>query len=106
MIDKKVKTYQNEDVIIYGRTKQTPSLYYSCWIEPLTIKDDTFFSSENLGIIGLIEFKARYCKKLVKLQEDTRDYCIEIGTKKYNIISIAIFDKENKYFKIRCKSIQ
>ena len=105
-MDKKVKIYKNEDVIIDGRKKQTPSLYYSCWIEPLTIKDDTFFSSENLGIIGLIEFKARYCNKLVSLQENTRDYYIQIGSKKYSIISLAILDKDNKYYKFRCKSAQ
>ena len=105
-MDKKIKIYKNETTIIAGRKTKTQVLYYSCWIEPLTIKDEVFFSSENIGVTDLFEFKVRYCKKLVKLQEDTRDYCIEIGTKKYNIISIAIFDKENKYFKLRCKSIQ
>lgn len=105
-MNKKIKIYKNENVIIDGRKKQTPSLYYSCWIEPLTIKDDTFFSSENLGIIGLIEFKARYCNKLVALQEDTRDFFVKIGAKSYSIISIAILDKDNKYFKFRCKSVQ
>lgn len=105
-MDKKIKIYKNESTIVAGREKITPILYYSCWIEPLTVKDETFFASENMGITDLIEFKVRYCNKLVQLSEDIRDYYIQISNKKYNIVSIAILDKENKYFKVRCKSIQ
>ena len=104
-MDRRIKIYKTENIVVNGRNKGQEALYYSCWASPKKISDEVFYSAENMGYGVIAEYKIRYCKKLNDMLKDLTKFILIDGSNRYLISDMSnSFDKD--YIIVKGKSVQ